>query len=179
MDRSGGCDRLGVGRRAPTVRQTHAAGDQGRPGRDQGHPEGGSRGNPRASGAAQQRGPHGWRQGGGGRVPPRDSHQRHRHGEDAVSDLQQQFAQSVARLIQKAAELGYGVTLGEAWRSPEQAALNASHGTGIAHSLHTERLAIDLNLFKDGLYLTDSAPYVELGTWLKTFGPSYRFGGDF
>ena len=96
-----------------------------------------------------------------------------------MSELQQEFAQSAAKLIQKAAELGYGVTIGEAWRSPEQAALNASHGTGIAHSLHTDRLAIDLNLFKDGEYLTTPEPYIELGTWWKTLGPAYRFGGDF
>jgi len=96
-----------------------------------------------------------------------------------VSALQEEFAQAAAKLIQKAAELGYGVTIGEVWRSPEQAALNASHGSGIAHSLHTDRLAIDLNLFKDGEYLTAPEPYIELGTWWKTLGPAYRFGGDF
>jgi hypothetical protein len=96
-----------------------------------------------------------------------------------VSALQEQFAQAAALLIQKAKELGYGVTLGEAWRTPEQAALNASRGIGIADSLHCERLAIDLNLFKDGVYLTAPDAYVELGTWWKAQGTSYRFGGDF
>lgn len=96
-----------------------------------------------------------------------------------MSQLQEEFAQSAAKLIQKAAELGYGVTLGEAWRTPEQAALDAQKGIGIVHSLHTERLAIDLNLFKDAVYLTTLDAYVELGTWWKTLGPAYRYGGDF
>lgn len=96
-----------------------------------------------------------------------------------MSRLQEQFAQSVANLIKKAGELGYGVTFGEAYRTPEQAALNAAKGSGISNSLHTERLAIDLNLFQDGVYITDDHGHRELGTWWKTLGPSYRWGGDF
>lgn len=96
-----------------------------------------------------------------------------------MSRLQEEFAQSVARLIQKASQLGYGVTFGEAYRTPEQAALNAQKGSGISNSLHTERLAIDLNLFKDGVYITDQHGHLELGTWWKTLGPMYRWGGDF
>lgn len=96
-----------------------------------------------------------------------------------MSRLQEEFAQSAARLIKKASELGYGVTLGEAWRTPEQAALNAKTGAGISNSLHTERLAIDLNLFKDGVYITDDYGHRELGIWWKTLGPRYCWGGDF
>ena len=96
-----------------------------------------------------------------------------------MSRLQEEFTQSVARLIQKASQLGYGVTFGEAYRTPEQAALNAAKGSGVSNSLHTERLAIDLNLFKDGRYITDGEGHRELGAWWKTLGPMYRFGGDF
>lgn len=99
----------------------------------------------------------------------------------SLSQLQQEFAQSAAKLIQKAADLGYAVTLGEAWRTPEQAAWNASHGTGVKESVHCQRLAIDLNLFKDGQYLTDDSTgaYSTLGTWWKSLGPDYCWGGDF
>lgn len=93
--------------------------------------------------------------------------------------LQQEFAQSVAKLIQFAQESGFGVTLGEAWRTPEQAKWDAEHGSGIAHSLHEERLAIDLNLFKGGEYLTAPEPYRDLGEFWKTLGPNYCWGGDF
>lgn len=96
-----------------------------------------------------------------------------------MSLLQEEFAQSVARLIQQASKLGYGVTFGEAYRTPEQAKLNAASGAGIANSLHTERLAIDLNLFKDGVYITDGTGHRDLGAWWKKLGPMYRFGGDF
>ena len=94
--------------------------------------------------------------------------------------LQQQFAQDAAKLIQKAAELGYGVTLGEATRSPEQAAWNAAHGKGVANSLHIDKLAIDINLFKpDGTYITDSIGHTELGAWWKALGPRHMWGGNF
>lgn len=96
-----------------------------------------------------------------------------------MTRLQEEFAQSVARLIQKASQLGYGVTFGETYRTPEQAAWNAAKGSGISNSLHTERLAIDLNLFKDGVYITDDHGHRELGTWWKSIGPMYRWGGDF
>lgn len=96
-----------------------------------------------------------------------------------MSRQQEEFAQSVARLIQKASQLGYGVTLGEAWRSPEQAAMNAASGSGVSNSLHTERLAIDINLFRDGVYITDDEGHSMLGIWWKALGPKYRWGGDF
>lgn len=96
-----------------------------------------------------------------------------------LSDKQQRFAVAVARLILKADEMGYGVTLGEAYRTPEQAKLNAQSGKGIANSLHIQRLAIDLNLFKDGVYLTDSASYRPLGEWWETYHDECCWGGRF
>jgi D-alanyl-D-alanine carboxypeptidase-like protein len=96
-----------------------------------------------------------------------------------MSALQEEFAQSAAKLIAKAPEFGYAVTLGEAWRTPEQAQWNADHGTGISHSLHTERLAIDLNFFKAGSYVKDGSTLKDIGDWWKSLGPAYRWGGDF
>lgn len=93
--------------------------------------------------------------------------------------LQLEFSQAAARLILKAADLGYGVTLGEAQRSQEQADWNAAHGLGISHSLHIEKLAIDINLFKNGKYITDSTGHSDLGAWWKSLGDNYRWGGDF
>jgi hypothetical protein len=98
-----------------------------------------------------------------------------------MSALQEEFAQSVAQLIQKAKELGYTVTFGEAWRTPEQAQWDADHHIGIAHSLHMDRLAVDLNVFVNGVYQADDShgAYGALGAWWKTLGPMYRWGGDF
>jgi hypothetical protein len=96
-----------------------------------------------------------------------------------VTILQEEFAQSAARLIQQASKLGYGVTFGEAYRTSEQAALNAKSGAGISNSLHTDRLAIDLNIFKAGQYITDGAQYADLGNWWTSLGPRYRWGQNF
>lgn len=97
----------------------------------------------------------------------------------ALLALQQEFAQAAARLILKAPEFGYAVTGGELERTPQQAALNAAAGKGIAHSLHIERLAIDLNFYKDGVWVTDGTQLADIGAWWKSQGPMYFWGGDF
>lgn len=61
--------------------------------------------------------------------------------------------------------LGYEVTLGEAYRSPEEAKRLAKLGLGIENSLHTLKLAIDINLFKDGVYLSSTESHRKLGEW--------------
>ncbi len=81
----------------------------------------------------------------------------------ALLDQQQRFSVLVARLILWANDQGYSVTFGEAYRTPEQAALDAQKGTGIANSVHTLRLAIDLNLFINGEYQPLSEAYRPLG----------------
>ncbi len=96
-----------------------------------------------------------------------------------LSEKQQLFAELVAQLILKAIDMGYRVTLGEAYRTPEQAQWYAKQGKGIANSLHTLKLAIDLNLFKDGVYLTDSAAYEPLGEWWEVQAPGCCWGGRF
>lgn len=98
---------------------------------------------------------------------------------ETVGQLQRRFLPLVAKLIDYAYTQGYELSAGELYRSPEQAALNAQHGTGIANSLHTLRLAVDLQLFKDGVYLTDSAAYKALGDFWKTLDPLASWGGDF
>lgn len=98
---------------------------------------------------------------------------------ETLRQKQSRFALGVARLIQQADHLGYAVTFGEAWRTPQQAAWNAAQGAGISTSLHIERLAIDLNLFKDDRYITDGEGHAELGRWWKALGADYRWGGDF
>lgn len=94
-------------------------------------------------------------------------------------ECQQKFVDDVSYLIGFAYNKGYQLTFGEAYRTAEQAALNAKNGTGIANSLHVKRLAIDFNVFKDGLWLTDSAKLIELGTYWKTLDPKNAWGGDF
>jgi hypothetical protein len=98
---------------------------------------------------------------------------------ETLGQRQRRFLPLVAKLIEYAYAQGYELTTGEGYRTPEQAALNAQHGSGIANSLHTLRLAVDLQLFKDGTYLTDSEAYKPLGEFWKTLDPDCAWGGDF
>lgn len=82
-----------------------------------------------------------------------------------LREKQSAFAILVAQLIQHAFGMGYAVTFGEAYRSPEEAARLAKLGKGITKSLHTQRLAIDLNLFKAGQYLSTTEAHRPLGEW--------------
>ena len=94
-----------------------------------------------------------------------------------LRETQNHFARLLPRLLDHAHNLGFEVSLGEAWRSREEAARLAKAGLGIVNSLHCDRLAIDLNLFKDGVYLTDSAAYAPLGAWWESQGGAW--GGRF
>lgn len=95
-------------------------------------------------------------------------------------DKQAIFAQNVAKLLQYMASEGDIVTLGECYRTPEQAALNAKKGIGIVNSLHCKRLAVDLNLF-DGQHtlLNEKSSYKPFGEYWKKLHPLNRWGGDF
>jgi hypothetical protein len=94
-------------------------------------------------------------------------------------ERQQLFARLLPRLLDKAYELGFAVSLGEAWRTPEQARANARAGTGTLNSLHTLRLAIDLNLFRGHIWLQDTESHRSLGLYWKSLHPLCRWGGDF
>jgi hypothetical protein len=97
----------------------------------------------------------------------------------SLHEKQVLFAALVALLIQHAFESGFEVTLGEAHRSPEEAARLAKAGKGAKRSLHTDRLAIDLHLFKDGVYLSSTESHRPLGEWFETQHPLCRWGGRF
>ena len=95
---------------------------------------------------------------------------------------QSAFAILVARLILHAWYLGYAVTFGDAFRSlPERKRLAAT-GRGILKSQHGKRLAVDLNLFKRGKYLTTTEAHRPLGEWWEAQSlPALhcRWGGRF
>jgi D-alanyl-D-alanine carboxypeptidase len=96
-----------------------------------------------------------------------------------LREQQSLFVQLVGLFIEWCYAQGYELTFAEAWRSPQEAALQAAAGAGIVHSLHTERLAIDLNLFKDGQLLQTRSDYAPLGAQWKSMHELARWGGDF
>ena len=90
------------------------------------------------------------------------------------------FAKNVALLIQFILAQGYFLSFGECWRTPQQAQWNVQHHLGIVHSLHIERLAIDLNLHDhDGKYLTDKKHYQAAGAYWESLDNKNRWGGHF
>lgn len=93
---------------------------------------------------------------------------------------QSEFARLVPRLIDRAYELGYEVTLGDAYRDARvHGAFGTKQGYGRARSCHKLRLAIDLNLFKDGEFLGTTEAHRPLGEWWEQQHPDARWGGHF
>ena len=98
---------------------------------------------------------------------------------ETLLEKQQRFVWMISGLIDWAHKQGYEITFGDAYRDPR-----APYGH--PKSLHRLRLAIDLNLFKDGKYLTTTEDYKILGekweecggTWGGRFGEKDGSGGS-
>jgi hypothetical protein len=96
----------------------------------------------------------------------------------SLRSKQSKFARMVADLIIKAYDLGYEVTLGDAYRDPRlHGGIGLKKGYGHSKSCHKIRLAIDLNLFKDGVFLDKSDDHKVLGEWWESQGGTW--GGRF
>lgn len=83
------------------------------------------------------------------------------------------FCRMSALLILKAYEMGYELTYAWAYDPPES---NSGRSPG---SLHRQRLALDLNLFKDGKFLKKTEDHRPLGEWWEQQHPLARWGGRF
>ena len=86
----------------------------------------------------------------------------------SLRQKQSEFVRMVALLIQFATQEGYELTFGAAWAS----------GGHRDNSLHYDRLAIDLNLFRDGKWLKETEDHEMLGLFWELIGGSWggRFG---
>ena len=93
---------------------------------------------------------------------------------------QSEFAKLVARLLDKADDLGFEVTLGDAYRDPRvHGDMGVRKSYSHPRSAHKVRLAIDLNLFRDGEYLEGSDAHRVLGEWWEQQHELARWGGRF
>jgi hypothetical protein len=99
--------------------------------------------------------------------------------EISLGEKQRLFVKLIGMLILHAYDKGYEMTLGDAYRDPRLAALNAQQGKGIPNSLHSIRLAVDFNLFLNDVYMPRSESYTELGEYWKSLHPLCCWGGDF
>ena len=85
----------------------------------------------------------------------------------SLREKQSKFVRMVADLIIFAYDNGYELTFGDAYAQ-------SGH---MKNSNHYIRLAVDLNLFKDGKYLQDTAHHKPLGEYWESIGGSW--GGRF
>lgn len=123
-----------------------------------------------------------------------------------LGEQQKLFIRLIHQLLAYGWELGYEFTFGEALRSDEQAEINSlgyegreklavliaaqfpelalrirnnGKANGIRLSIHQDKLAIDLNLFKGGEYLADNEAHRPLGEYWEGLHPLCRWGGRF
>lgn len=98
-----------------------------------------------------------------------------------LSERQRAFTRMAADLIQFAYESGYELTFGDAFRDPRlHGEFGKKDGYGAAKSVHKVRLAIDLNLWVNGEYVTTSDHYGwdALHKYWESLGGSKRVPND-
>jgi len=88
------------------------------------------------------------------------------------------FLKNVAKLIEYGNSLpGYELTGGELLRTPEQQAIYIAKGlTKTKYSKHQDKLAIDLNVFVNGKYMTDKETFKPLADYWKKLHPENTSG---
>ena len=84
-----------------------------------------------------------------------------------LGEQQKKFTLMIASLIIWAYREGYEITVGDFW----------AHDRHKDGSFHYKRLAADLNLFKEGEYLTETEDHLPLGLEWERMGGTW--GGRF
>jgi len=97
----------------------------------------------------------------------------------SLSEKQQQFALSLAKLVIYSESIGLPVTFGDAYRDPRvHGAMGVKQAYGSANSCHKLRLAVDLNIIKDGK-LAGEPEYINLQKyWRENLCGSPMIPGD-
>ena len=103
-----------------------------------------------------------------------------------LGQTQRKFTRCVGQLIMHAYAEGYEISLGDAYRDPRvfgMVGANKPAAYGHRSSCHKSRLAIDLNLFKDGEFLHATSDHADLGSWWEALGKAVdlplTWGGRF
>lgn len=96
-----------------------------------------------------------------------------------LGQKQRLFTRLLAQLLAYIHGQGYDVTLDWAYRPSECAEHLAAAGKGIRSSLHSSRLAVDLNLFLRGEYLTATDAHKPFGVYWESLHELCRWGGRF
>lgn len=97
------------------------------------------------------------------------------------SDIQWDFLQDVALLIQFAKHEGFKLTGGELYRPQAMQDIYLARGySQVSESQHQKRLAIDFNLFVgEKLQWDKNEHWEKLGAYWIVLNPDNRWGGDY
>ena len=96
-----------------------------------------------------------------------------------LREQQSLFSRDVARLMLWLSGNGYEYTLGEAHRTIEQQKIHVAAGRSLTmNSQHLKRLAIDLNIFKEGRLIQTKAELQAVGEFWEALDPTNRWGGN-
>lgn len=97
-----------------------------------------------------------------------------------LGQKQELFMRLLPRLIDKAHELGFEIRGGDLFRDPRvHGAMGEKKSYSAANSCHKLKLAIDLNLFKDGEFIQTTEGHRPLGEWWEQQHELSCWGGRF
>ena len=89
------------------------------------------------------------------------------------------FAKDTYRLFGFIFENGYDITFGEVLRTEEQQAIYLKTGRSkTSNSMHLKKLAIDINIFKDGKLIEDNKELKIFGDYWQSLNELNRWGGS-
>lgn len=95
-----------------------------------------------------------------------------------LAQKQRKFVRLIGLLIEYAYQNGYELSFGDAYRDPRlHGPVGVKRGYGSANSCHKDRLAVDFNLFKNGVWLQTSEDFLPLGLYWESLGGTW--GGRF
>lgn len=97
---------------------------------------------------------------------------------ETLGQKQRRFTRMIGLLIEFAYQQGYELTFGDAYRDTRvHGDVGVKKSYSSANSVHKSRLAVDFNLFKNGVYLTSTEDHQELGEFWESIGGTW--GGRF
>lgn len=97
-----------------------------------------------------------------------------------LGQKQELFSRLIVNLMGFIHDRGYEIRVGDFFRDPRvHGKLGVKLGYGHKNSAHKNKLAADLNLFKDGRYLTDDNDHEPFGIYWESLHPLCRWGGRF
>lgn len=97
-----------------------------------------------------------------------------------LGEKQRLFMRLMPRLIDYIHEQGYECSGGDLFRDPRvHGEIGVKVGYGHPKSAHKNKLAIDINLFKGGVFLSGTSDHAKVGEFWESMHELCRWGGRF